>query len=604
MAMGLGPVFAMEWVTTARRWQGYAGRSAFVGVLLLGLASVWMSSVWGRPPLTIGEAAGVGRGFFAAIALVQIVSILLVGPTAMAGAICQEKARGNLGLLLLTDLSDAEIVLGKLGARLVPVAALVFCGLPVLALGTLLGGIDPLALFGLLLISIGVAALGASIAFTLSVWGTRAHEVLLATFAVYLVWLLGLPVWEFFTWFRGFPPLPRWAMSAHPTFLAFAPYVRPARVSILDYLGFLAGSLAVSAGLIALAIRRIRAVVVRQASGGAGRVATRGRSRGPDLDRSPILWYEWHRKRPTPWLRALIRFNLVISVVFSALAVEDSLRPNTPSPGWFPSFVNAFQVAIGMMLLVVPAALATAEERSRGSLDILLTTPIASSSVVLAKWWGVYRQVPTVVALPTLVASVLAGVREGRGPWGCVALIVAEILAMGAFWTSLGLAVSTWVPRVGRAVSTAVSLYVLGVLALPVLAMSIFSGGGPLGHGLAMGSPFYGLFDLTIGIVSPHDVAHLARWGLGWIAFHLVAAGLLLLATLATFNARLGRIPERSRPRKYAPSATVPPRRRRGLTVRGGMALVAVLAGLLGLGDAVWLAPYRREHPAAEAGSP
>ena len=246
MALGPGPVFAMEWRATSRRWQIYAGRSAFVGVLLLGLSSVWLSSVAGRPPLTIGEAAAVGRGFFAAIALVQFVSILLVAPAAMAGAICQEKARGNMALLLLTDLSDSEIVLGKLGARLIPVAALVGCALPVLALGTLLGGIDPLALVGSLLISIGLAALGGSIAFTLSVWGTRTHEVLLATFAFDLVWLLGIPVWELFTWLRGFPPLPRWAVSAHPTFLAFAPYVRPGQVGPIDFLGLpgrLAGDL-------------------------------------------------------------------------------------------------------------------------------------------------------------------------------------------------------------------------------------------------------------------------------------------------------------------------------------------------------------------------
>ncbi len=553
MALGLGPVFAMEWLTTARRWQVYAGRSAFVGVLLVGLGSVWFSSVMGRPPLTIGEAAGVGRSFFVAIALVQIVSILLVGPAAMAGAICQEKARGNLALLLLTDLSDSEIVLGKLGARLVPVAGLVFSALPVLALGSLLGGIDPLALFGLLLISIGLAALGSSIAFALSVWGTRAHEVLLATFAVYMVWMLGLPVWDHFVWLRGFPPLPRWAQSAHPTFLAFAPYTRAGEVSILDYLGFLAGSLAASAALVALAIRRLRAVVVRQASGGAGRVSGRGRTRGPDLDRSPILWYEWHRKRPTPWLSALIRSYFATSIGFSALAIEDSLRPLAPFHGWLPSYVNAFQVAIGMALLVIPAALATAEERARGSLDILLTTPLSSSSIVLAKWWGVYRQVPMVVALPALVAAVLAAVKDSMEAWAFVALIVAEVLAMGAAWTSLGLAVSTWVPRVGRSVSTAASLYVLGALALPILAMSLFSGSGQLGAALAMISPFYGTFDLTVGIDSPRYIQGLVPWGLGWIAFHLAAAGLLLLATLATFNAGLGRIPERSRPRRLGP---------------------------------------------------
>ena len=62
--------------------------------------------------------------------------VMLAAPAATAGAICLDKARGTLLHVLVTDLSDAEIVLGKLAARLVPVLGLVACSLPVLALGT------------------------------------------------------------------------------------------------------------------------------------------------------------------------------------------------------------------------------------------------------------------------------------------------------------------------------------------------------------------------------------------------------------------------------------------------------------------------------------
>ena len=50
---------------------------------------------------------------------------------------------GDLAHMLATDLSDAEIVLGKLAARLLPVLGLVGCTWPVLAITSLLGGIDP-----------------------------------------------------------------------------------------------------------------------------------------------------------------------------------------------------------------------------------------------------------------------------------------------------------------------------------------------------------------------------------------------------------------------------------------------------------------------------
>ena len=44
--------------------------------------------------------------------------MMLAAPAATAGAICVDRARGTLTHMLATDLSDPEIVLGKLAARL------------------------------------------------------------------------------------------------------------------------------------------------------------------------------------------------------------------------------------------------------------------------------------------------------------------------------------------------------------------------------------------------------------------------------------------------------------------------------------------------------
>ena len=38
---GLGPVFAYEWLTATRRWQMYAVRALFVGVLFVAVLIVW-----------------------------------------------------------------------------------------------------------------------------------------------------------------------------------------------------------------------------------------------------------------------------------------------------------------------------------------------------------------------------------------------------------------------------------------------------------------------------------------------------------------------------------------------------------------------------------
>ena len=124
---------------------------------------------------------------------IELTLVLLAAPAATAGAICLDKARGTLDHMLATDLSNAEIVLGKLGVRLVPVLGLIACVLPITALTSLLGGIDPTALVGSFLAAIACATLGCSLAMTLSVWGRKTHEVLMITYLILILWLI-IPV--------------------------------------------------------------------------------------------------------------------------------------------------------------------------------------------------------------------------------------------------------------------------------------------------------------------------------------------------------------------------------------------------------------------------
>ena len=84
--------------------------------------------------------------YFYGLIGVELTLVMLAAPAATAGAICLDRARGTLAHMLMTDLSDPEIVLGKLAARLMPVMGLVACSWPVMAMCALLGGIDPIAL--------------------------------------------------------------------------------------------------------------------------------------------------------------------------------------------------------------------------------------------------------------------------------------------------------------------------------------------------------------------------------------------------------------------------------------------------------------------------
>jgi hypothetical protein len=65
-----------------------------------------------------------------------------------------------------------------------------------------------------------------------------------------------------------------------------------------------------------------------------------------------------------------------LALAFSVLAFEDVVRVATSSPVWLAAYVIGFQVPLGLPLLLIPAATALVEDRARGSLDILLATPL------------------------------------------------------------------------------------------------------------------------------------------------------------------------------------------------------------------------------------
>ena len=120
------------------------------------------------------EYARLGEYYYYVLVGVELSLVMLAAPAATAGAICLDRARGTLTHVLATDLSDSEIVLGKLAARLLPVLGLVACTWPVMAISSLLGGIDPLNVtmaFGVIVV---VAVLGCSLALALSVWREKA----------------------------------------------------------------------------------------------------------------------------------------------------------------------------------------------------------------------------------------------------------------------------------------------------------------------------------------------------------------------------------------------------------------------------------------------
>jgi len=612
--VGPGPVFVYESLIFARRRQVYAGRVLFVLAMLAGLWIAWWNNVDtpgpGQPPGTrpgtLAALARAGEAFFWVLAGIQLSVVVLVAPAATAGALCQDRARGVLAQMATTDLSDSEIVLGKLFSRLAPVLALLACALPVIALAALLGGIDGAALVGLFAVSAAVAVLGCALALAISVEVVKTDEVVMAVLALTTFWLLSLPLWGGTARAYSLPAPPEWFCATNPFVLVYAPYTSPGRFGLLEVAIFVVAVPVISAGLLAVTIARLRRFVLPAEVGrrkGKLRLPTlslpwlrarwtevrrwRERLPGPSLDGNPVLWREWHRSRPSRMARILWLFYWLGAVVATVIGVYEAFAYgiDNATGGFMIHTTIVLQSLLGLMLLSVQAPTALGEERVRGSLDVLMAAPISTRAIVWGKWMGTYRLALWLAVLPGVAAALIAAMSPDTSPRFpsfapvspidrvlATVLVVAELLSWGAAFTSLGLLLATLTPRIGRAIGISVaaflllsfgSMFLVGMVIVPALRGSLYAHYGIntiwLDDGLMAFSPMAA----PITTIRTLHMPHAGRWQFWvivsfWCLMACASAGAMYWAALRLFDRQLGRMPETSQ--EDEDGAVEPPR--------------------------------------------
>jgi hypothetical protein len=458
---------------------------------------------------------------------------------------------------------------------LIPVLGLLACAYPVMSLGGLLGGIEPMALTMAFLVALAVAVLGCVLALVISVWAVRTQDVLMAVYSFWTLDLLVYPIW----WSlaragTGVLGPATWTLKLNPVWLSFAPYLAPNQVEWTDFALFLGGSLALSAALTVLAIARLRPVTAQQASGSLTVRQTAGRPGlarrlwrrlpGPSLDGNPVLWREWHRRRPGRLAR------LIWWVYFSGVSIAGVYGVptilSTPRGG---SDVVAFlavliAVGLGHLLLSVSASTSLSEERTRGSLDVLLATPLPTRTILWGKWWGAFRIAPLLAFWPTMIMAAFA-FSDPRA-WAAftparrivyvvgtearlfaVLLMALIVLTHAAAVVSMGLALATWVARQGRAAGLCVAASVLVSIGWIALSFALFDFRGvrgSLGHVMAMLSPLFAALELMETMAFQYPVLPLVLGEIvAWLIVVAGAAAIFLVATFLTFDRCLGRMP-------------------------------------------------------------
>ncbi len=148
-----GPIFAKEMVEMARRWRYYQNRILFGGLVLVVLLIVYQETYYRYTVrgLTVNSLSKMAETFFLSYLWVQYITVFLFVPFFLTGVISGEREQKTLDLLFTTQLTNREIIFGKLGSRVVSMLMLIFSGVPIVAITMLFGGVNvTVFLYGML----------------------------------------------------------------------------------------------------------------------------------------------------------------------------------------------------------------------------------------------------------------------------------------------------------------------------------------------------------------------------------------------------------------------------------------------------------------------
>lgn len=187
--MIVGPVFTREVVTAPRRARLYIFRAAYVAALLILLSTAWQVLTGTQVVRNVGDLARFGATAFQLLAPLQLAVALFFSALSAGGAVAQEKDRRTFDLLLLTRLSNAQLVLGRLSASLLSVLGLILAALPLFAILALLGGVSPAQIGRSFAVAVASAIAAGSLGSTLGLWREKTFQTLAMAILALVLWL-------------------------------------------------------------------------------------------------------------------------------------------------------------------------------------------------------------------------------------------------------------------------------------------------------------------------------------------------------------------------------------------------------------------------------
>ena len=452
--MAVGPIFEREVLTTPRRLSHYLMRSGFVAALLILFYSLRQATIGFQDIVFAGDVASFSAMAFRVFALLQLTLSLFFSTLFSASLVAQEKDRRTLILLLMTDLRNYELSVGKLLASLLNVGVLLAVSWPVFCFLKLLGGVTWEQILWSQAIVLSATLAAGSWGCLVAFWREKTFQTLAISVLGVVVFLLaahglGVAVDRSLTAISPYDGLLR---VLNPPELSQLGVVRvSAWTSVLVQLG-LAGFLIVTT------IQRLRvwnpSKEVHQSVAEADDVAAPAgvvETSGPVVKREhrhvwnqPVIWREM---RTRAYGRRMIWIKLSYIVLTLVLAATSWSQPTVEAQESLvlgmvsaPAFSLLGIGILSLLLCNAQAVTSITNERDGGTLQILLVTDLRPWEFMFGKIGGALWNAREMLLLPLLltVAMGISGVVPGLTPENIVYVSVTyTVLAL--FAVALGL---------------------------------------------------------------------------------------------------------------------------------------------------------------------
>src|SRR5690349_16679256 len=174
-------MFTREAAVAPRRPMFFAARTLFVGALFALLLTAWQIIVGSQRIENVGDLAWFGASAFQILAPLQLAAAMPFSALLVASAVALEKDRKTFDVLLLTDMSNSALVLGKLLAGMVSVIVDAVGAIALLMIIALLGGVSAEQIVRTQAVVLASSLVAGSLGSTIALWREKSFQALAMT---------------------------------------------------------------------------------------------------------------------------------------------------------------------------------------------------------------------------------------------------------------------------------------------------------------------------------------------------------------------------------------------------------------------------------------